>query len=66
MCVCVRMCLHVALLVQHAMHLRHIETSSVAPQAQPHFSTLYHKRRDFRKQVMEHKMRVLIFYTTFV
>jgi len=29
-------------------------------------STLSHKRHDFREEVIEHKMRVLIFYTTFV
>jgi hypothetical protein len=30
-----------------------------------HFPTLSHKRQDFRKTVTEHKMCVLIFYTTF-
>jgi hypothetical protein len=56
----------VALLIQHATHMRHIVTSFVAPLAPPCFSTLSHKRRDFRKKVIEHKMCVLIFYTTFV
>ena len=32
----------------------------------PYLSTLSHKRCDFRKKVIEHKMRVLSFSTTFV
>jgi hypothetical protein len=38
----------------------------VALLAPPYFSTLSHQRRDFRKNVVEHKMFVLIFSTTFV
>jgi lysophospholipid acyltransferase (LPLAT)-like uncharacterized protein len=30
------------------------------------FSALCHKRQNFRKKVTEHKMCVLVFYTTFV
>ena len=39
--------------------------SSVAPPAVPFFlfSMLCHKRQDFRRKVIEHKMRVLIFLT---
>jgi hypothetical protein len=56
----------VALLIQHAMRMRHIVTSFVAPLAPPRFSALSHKRYDFRKNVIEHKMCVLIFSTIFV
>ena len=39
---------------------------SVACPALQYFSTLSHKRHDFREKVTEHKMCVLIFCTTFV
>jgi len=37
--------------------------SSVACPALHYFSTLVHKRHDFRENVIGHKVRVLIFYT---
>ena len=65
-CVCARARVYVALLIQHATRMCHIVTSFVAPLAPPYFSTLSHKRHDFREKVIEHKMCVLIFSTTFV
>ena len=59
-------CACVALLTQRATPMRHIVTSFVAPLAEPYFSILSHKRRDFRKKVIEYKMCVLIFSTTFI
>jgi hypothetical protein len=49
-CVCMllRGCVHVALLIQYATRMRHILTSFVAPLSPLYFSTLSHKRYDFR------------------
>jgi hypothetical protein len=58
-------CVFVAFVIQHAMRVRRI-ISSVASLAVPLFSTLSHKRPDFRENVIEHKIRVLILSTTFV
>jgi hypothetical protein len=58
-------CVFVALVIQHAMRMRRIILSSLTCLAVPYFSTLPHKRHDFRDYVFEHKMCVLIFSTSF-
>jgi hypothetical protein len=63
MCVCA--CI-LALVIQYAKRMRRIILSSVACLVLQCFSTLSHKRHDFRKQIMEQEMCVLIFSTTFV
>jgi hypothetical protein len=55
-----------AFVIQHAKRVHHIVMSSVPYLAVPYFSTVSHKRHDFREKVIEHKMCVLIFCTTFV
>src|SRR5215469_11726367 len=51
----------VALVTQHAKRMCRIEYSSVTCPAVPYFSTLPHKRHEFRKNVPEYEMFVLIF-----
>ena len=58
MCVCV--CVSAALAIQHVMRMRHIGLPL------SYFSTLYHKRYDFREKVIVHKVCVLTSSTTFV
>jgi hypothetical protein len=58
-------CVSVAVVIQHAMRMRHILCYVACPAVQ-YFSTLSHKRHDFPKTVTEYKMCVLIFSTTFV
>jgi len=58
------MCVFVDLIIPHAMHMRHIVICGL-----PHFkvfSTLSHKRYDFRKKATEYNICVLIFFTYFV
>jgi hypothetical protein len=57
-------CLFVALGIQHVMRTRRIVIRSLS--GLQYFSTLSHKRYDFREKLIEHKMCILIFYTTFV
>jgi predicted histidine transporter YuiF (NhaC family) len=54
-------CVSVALVIQHAKRMRRMVLSNVAGLAVPYFSTLSHKFYDFRKNVIERKMWVLIF-----
>jgi hypothetical protein len=56
-------CISVALVIQHAMRKRHIAICGLSG-CTKFFSTLSHKRYDFREKVTEHKMCVLIFFTT--
>ena len=55
-------CVCVALSIQHAMRMRNIII--VACPTPPYFSTLSHKRHDFRKKCYLTKMCILIFSTT--
>jgi len=48
-------CVSVALVVQHAMRMRHIVICVLS--LLTIFSTLSHKRHDFQQKPIEHKMR---------
>ena len=63
-CACARA--HVAVLIQRATRMRHVVLSFVATLATQQFATLSYERRDFQKNVTEHKMCVLIFSTAFL
>jgi hypothetical protein len=63
---CVRACVRVALLIHHSTCMRHNVMLFVALPAPPKVSTLSNKRRDFRIKVMDHKMCVFTFSTTFI
>ena len=45
-----RACVHVALLIQHSTHTRHIVTSFVVPLAAPYFRRCYIKGMIFEKK----------------
>ena len=61
-------CVFVALFIQHATRMYRIKLSSVACLVVQYFSTLSHKRHDFRGGGgnLKYKMCVLIFSTIFV
>ena len=56
----------VALIVQDAKRMHHIILPSVAYLAAPYFFTLSHIPERLKKKVIEHKMCVFVFSTTFV
>jgi len=57
----------VTLVIQQAKRMRGIRdpSSTVASMVLPCFSTLSHKRQDFRKKAIEGKMFIFIFSTIF-
>ena len=59
-------CVFVASCIQHVRRTRRIILSSMACLAVPYFSTLSHKWYYISENVIERKMCVLIFSTTFV
>jgi nitrogenase molybdenum-iron protein alpha/beta subunit len=56
-------CVSVALVIQHAKRMSRIILSSVACLALPHFFKLSHKEQDFKENIIEHKVCVLMFST---
>jgi hypothetical protein len=64
--VCACTYVHVFLLIQHAMHMHHVVMSFVAPWSVPHFSTYLINGVILGKKVIEHKICVIVFSTTFI
>ena len=56
----------VALITHRAVKIRRIVLLPVACVAVPYFSRLFHKRHDFRKNIVEHKICGLILSAVFV
>jgi hypothetical protein len=59
-------CVSAASVIQHANHMRYSILPSVACSALRNFSSLYHKRHDYRENVIEYSKCVLNFSTPFV
>jgi hypothetical protein len=51
-------CVFVALAIQHAQRMSRIIFSSLACLFQPYYSTLLHKRHEFRKKVIKYALCV--------
>ena len=59
-------CVFVTSVMQRAMRMRRVILSSMECMTVSYFSSLSHKRYDFRDKGAERKICVLIFCTTFV
>lgn len=59
-------CVSAALVMEHAKRMRRVMLSFIACLALPNLPTLSRKLYDFRGNVLEHKLRVLIFSSAFV
>jgi len=59
-------CVSAAFVMEHAKRMRHIMLSFIARLVLPDLATLCRKPYDFRGNVIEHKLCVLIFSSTFV
>ena len=60
------MSVYVALFIQHTKRMYHNLYLTVVCLSLQYFSTLSHRRQDFRKEVTKSKRCVLIFSTTFI